>query len=145
MIFTETLRMHPPFGFYSRQCTQDYKIPDTDVIIEKGTAILLPVSGLQNDSKYYESPDRFTPERYEEKASTGKSSTDMPFIAFGEGPRICIGLRLAKMQTKLAICLLLQRYRFELSDDHNKTPLQLKARTVMRASRNGINLKVSFR
>lgn len=137
--------MHPPFGFYSRQCTQDYKVPDTDIVIEKGTTILLPVSGLQNDSKYYENPGRFTPERYEERAGANRSPTDMPFIAFGEGPRICIGLRLAKMQTKLAICLLLRRYKFELGDEHNEEPLKLKARTVMRVSRDGINLKVSYR
>lgn len=135
--------MHPPFGFYSRQCTKDYKIPDSDVVIEKGTTILLPVSGLQNDSKYYEAPDQFSPERYENV--TAKSSTDMPFIAFGEGPRLCIGLRLALMQTRLGICLMLQRYKFELSDDHQNAPLAFKASTVMRASKNGINLKVNFR
>lgn len=137
--------MHPPFGFYSRQCTKDYQVADTNIVIEKGTTILLPVSGLQNDSKYYEQPDQFSPERYEEQSAANKSATDMPFIAFGEGPRICIGLRLAKMQTRLAICLLLQRYKFELSDDQKDSPLQLKASTVMRASRNGINLKVSLR
>lgn len=69
----------------------------------------------------------------------------MPFLAFGDGPRICIGLRLAKLQTKLAICLLLQRFKFELSDEHKNTPLKYKSSTIIKSPTNGINLKVTQR
>lgn len=137
--------MHAPFGFYTRKCTQDYKIPDSDVVIEKGTTVLLPIYGLHYDSQYFEQPDTFKPERHSEEATAGKTFVDMPLLAFGDGPRICIGMRLAKLQTKIGLCLLLQKYKFELDDIHKKQLLKFRPNTVVRTSTIGINLKVSPR
>lgn len=144
-VSTETLRMHPPFGVYTRRCVKDYQIPDTDVVIPEGTTVLFPISALQSDSQYYEKPDQFIPERYDESATKGKTFLDMPFLAFGDGPRICIGQRLAKLQTKLAVCLMMQRFKFELGDEHKNKPLTFKSSTIIKAPTNGINLIVTRR
>lgn len=84
LLVLETLRLHPPFPVTSRMCTQTYKIPDTDVIIEEGTTLLFSAIGLQYDSKYYEQPDKFVPERYS-GSHASKSFVEMPNLVFGEG------------------------------------------------------------
>ena len=83
----ETLRMHPPFEFFTRECTQDYKVANTDVIIEKGTPVMFSVLGPQYDSKYYDEPNKFNPDRFKDDQSANKNSLEMPYLVFGDGPR----------------------------------------------------------
>lgn len=128
-----------------RCCTKDYEIPDTNVIIDEGTTVAISVSGLQNDPKYYEQPDKFIPERFDEENVSGKSFTEMPFLTFGDGPRICMGLRLAKLESKIAILLLLRRFKFELADQHRNVELEIDPKSAAKAAKYGIHLKVSAR
>lgn len=89
--FTESLRLHPPFPVVTRKCTNNYKIPDTNVIIEEGTSIFMSTLGLQHDEKYYDEPKKFKPERYSDSQKTIKNFEEMPNLVFGDGPRNCIG------------------------------------------------------
>ena len=83
----ETLRLYPVLGFFNRMCVKPYKVPSTDVVIEKGTPVLIPVLGLQRDPEYFPDPMRFDPERFRE----GQLHVPCTFLPFGEGPRFCIG------------------------------------------------------
>ncbi|KXJ71991.1 hypothetical protein RP20_CCG019182 [Aedes albopictus] len=105
----ETLRKYPISPVLFRVCTKTYQIPDSDVVVEKGTMVQISLVGLQRDPRYYEDPVKFDPDRYgERKAET------MPHYSFGDGPRVCIGLRMGKVMTKMALVQLLSRYDFEL-------------------------------
>ena len=72
-----------------RKCTENYKIPETDVVIKKGTSVVIPVMGLHTDSKYFEKPDDFYPEHFTAEAKQKRHH--FSYLPFGEGPRICIG------------------------------------------------------
>lgn len=89
ILFTETLRKHPPLPLIPRTCTKDYNIPGTDVVIESGTTVEIPTLSIQRDPEYYPDPDKFDPERFnvENKANRHPYA----YIPFGEGHRICIG------------------------------------------------------
>lgn len=83
------MRMYPPVPSLTRTCVQDYKLRDTDIVIEKGTSVLISSYGLHTDPEYFPNPgkydpDRFTPENIKERH---------PFVhlPFGDGPRNCIG------------------------------------------------------
>jgi cytochrome P450 len=65
------------------------KLHGTDVTVEKGTRVLLPVFALHHDPKYYPDPERFDPERFCEEEK--KKRPQFAYLPFGEGPRICIG------------------------------------------------------
>lgn len=52
-------------------------------MIEKGTSIVMSIAGLQYDQKYYEEPNRFIPERFDEKNIADKTFVDNPYLAFG--------------------------------------------------------------
>lgn len=125
-------------------CTKTYKIPDTDVTIDEGTTLLFSAIGLQYDPKYYDQPEEFIPERYSE-SEAGKSFVEMPSMVFGEGPRNCLGIRFGKIQPKIAIILLLRKFKFELDDIHKDTELKLNPASVVLMPLNGVNLIVSRR
>ena len=85
----ETLRKYPPVVALTRECAQTAKLRDTDLVIEKGTQVVLPVYGLHHDPKYFPDPDRFDPERFSEEEV--KKRPHFCYLPFGEGPRLCIG------------------------------------------------------
>ena len=88
-VINETLRFYPPAPLIDRVASQDYKIPGTNVILEKGTVVYTALPGIHMDPKYHPEPEVFDPERFSDERKTDiKSCTFMPF---GLGPRICIG------------------------------------------------------
>ncbi|KAF2887144.1 hypothetical protein ILUMI_19029 [Ignelater luminosus] len=109
----ETLRKYPPVSVFTRNCTQSYKIPNTDVIIDKHVQVLIPILEIQHDPEYYPEPDKFDPERFspEDKAKRNHYT----WLPFGEGLRSCIGMRFGLMQTKVALAVLIKHYRFSLN------------------------------
>lgn len=137
--------MNPPFEFFTRQCTKDYKVENSDLIIEKGTPVLFSVTGPHYDPKYYDEPETFNPDRFKDEQSSNKNSLEMPFLAFGDGPRNCIAKRLGKIQAKIGVCLMLRKFSFELGTQHINKPLVLNPNSAVREPISGINLKVIAR
>ncbi|CAN1795302.1 Cytochrome P450 CYP749A22 [Linum perenne] len=72
-------------------------------------------------SRWGEDAQLFRPERFTEGIS--KASTN--FLPFGLGPRTCVGMNFAITQEKIAIAMILQRYRFTLSDKYVHSPTQV--------------------
>lgn len=70
----ETLRKYPIVPILNRESSRDYTFAGTNMKIEKGTAIAIPVLGLQRDPEIYDSPMEFRPERFE-NSSTGNPNT----------------------------------------------------------------------
>lgn len=87
LLFSETLRKYPPLPFLDRRCDFDHRIEETGLVIEKGTAIYIPVSGIQNDEKYFPEPELYNPDRFEDAVNGNLLS----YFPFGYGPRACIG------------------------------------------------------
>lgn len=85
----ETLRKYPPVPALHRKCVKDYPIPDSDIVLEKGTNTMIPVVGLHYDPDYYPEPSKFDPERFSEEAK--QKIPQCAYIPFGDGPRNCIG------------------------------------------------------
>lgn len=90
ILFIESMRLHAFIPLHLRRCTKDYVIPDTDVLIEKGTMVFIPVLGFQSDPEYYPEPEKFDPERFSQEEKQKRHP--YTFLPFGEGPRNCIGL-----------------------------------------------------
>lgn len=122
-----------------RECTTAYKIPNTDVVLEKGTFILVPIMGIQRDEKYFPEPMKFIPDRFNDK----EALRPMTYLPFGDGPRTCFGMRLAKIQTKVALVTMLRDYRYELADVKYYTEeLPISASNIAITSKCGINLRM---
>ncbi|KAK5641167.1 hypothetical protein RI129_009714 [Pyrocoelia pectoralis] len=138
-VIDETLRKYPPISFITRKCVKDYVVPDYDVKIDKGTMVQIPVLGLHRDPEYFKNPEEFDPERFSDE----NKHNILPFtyMPFGEGPRLCIGMRFGMMQTKVGLTCLLRNYLFSVSSKTQR-PLKWDQYTVILTTQNPIWLDV---
>lgn len=83
------MRLYPAIPMLLRTCTQSYQVPDSDVVIEHGTVVYIPIYGLHHDKKYYPTPEKFDPERFSDQNKG--SIPQFAYLPFGEGPKICVG------------------------------------------------------
>ncbi|XP_055696549.1 cytochrome P450 6A1-like [Lutzomyia longipalpis] len=112
-IINETLRKHPIGDSLIRLCGQDYNVPGTKHVIEKGTTVMVPVYGIHHDPQIYPDPEKFDPDRFTDENI--KNRHPFAWIPFGEGPRICVGMRFGMMQTRVGIAHVLSKYRVKTS------------------------------
>lgn len=56
------------------------------------------------DPQYYPNPDAFDPELHFNPSAKAERSP-YSFLAFGQGPRNCIGMRFALLQVRLINCV----------------------------------------
>nr|CAI5817450.1 unnamed protein product [Callosobruchus analis] len=82
----ETLRLWPAVPTLTRVCTKNYTFPGTDVSIEKGVMVLIPLLAMQTDPDLWADPMTFDPDRFESEIDK-----NLPYWPFGEGPKNCIG------------------------------------------------------
>lgn len=106
MCLSEAIRMVPPGIFIDRQCVQDVEIHG--VLIPKGLIVLIPVYAIHNDPDLWEDPDKFDPERFNQENK--ESRHPFAYLPFGQGPRNCVGMRLAMLELKMAIAAILQKF-----------------------------------
>ncbi|XP_034952670.1 cytochrome P450 6k1-like [Chelonus insularis] len=137
MCVSETLRKYPPLPFLDRVTTENYKIPNSNITLEKGTPVVISVSGLHFDSEYFPDPDKYDPERF--SSENKKATKPFVYIPFGEGPHICIGMRIGLLQSKLGLIKLLSEYEFTPCNE-TLIPMQLTPKSVLTTALGGIYL-----
>ncbi|XP_017786536.1 PREDICTED: cytochrome P450 6j1-like [Nicrophorus vespilloides] len=97
--------------------------------ITKGMNVMIPIDSIYMDEQYFDNPHQFRPERfYRSNKSNVRKST---FFPFGDGPRICIGMRFALLQIKTALVAIFSKYTITLNE---KTiiPLRFEKNGVLR-------------
>ncbi|KAG8039642.1 hypothetical protein G9C98_000371 [Cotesia typhae] len=139
MVVAETLRKYPPLPFLDRLTKENYKLPNSDLIVEKGTPVFISMTGLHYDPEYFPDPNKYDPERFSE--ANKKSRKQGVYIPFGDGPHICIGLRIGLLQTKLGLIKLLPKYEFSPSKE-TMIPLRLSPKATITTADGGVFLNV---
>ncbi|KPJ04482.1 Cytochrome P450 6B1 [Papilio xuthus] len=112
-VFDETLRMYPLADLIQRVTRTDYKVPGTDITLEKGTPVIMSGWGIHMDPKYFPDPERFDPDRF--SMENAKKQHPCAYLPFGAGPRNCIGMRFAKTQSQVAMVKFFSKFRVEPS------------------------------
>lgn len=80
MVVNEGLRKYPPVNVLTRKCTKEYKVPNTNLIIPKGTQCTIPIYSIHHDKEYYPEPNVFDPERFNsQNVANRKPFTFLPF------------------------------------------------------------------
>uniref|UniRef100_A0A336JYZ5 CSON009146 protein n=1 Tax=Culicoides sonorensis TaxID=179676 RepID=A0A336JYZ5_CULSO len=135
----ETLRKFPGLPVLLRECTKDYKIPNSKLTIKKGTSVFVSAIGLQYDPKYFPDPFKFDPDRFLEDSNLQNKDAYLPF---GDGPRKCIAVRMGFLFVKVALVKLLSKYDWETVD--NK-PIEFDTYSVGVSAKGGLPLKAKLR
>ncbi|WP_135304281.1 cytochrome P450 [Haloarcula amylovorans] len=123
-VLTEVLRLYPPAFTTFRQPTRPVTLGGYD--IEADAQLTIPQWLVHRDERWYDDPDAFRPERWTDEFEA--ELPDYAYYPFGGGPRHCIGMRFARMEAKLAIATLAQRFRFEAVTE---PPLNLAMRITL--------------
>ncbi|XP_046971680.1 probable cytochrome P450 6a14 [Vanessa cardui] len=139
MILDETMRMHPPMRALFRRCTKEYKLPNSEVTIDEGTLVFVPIHAIQMDPDIFPDPERFEPDRFSQENK--KNMHPCHWMPFGEGPRKCLGLRQGYIQSKLALVKLLHNYEL-LLDDRTQVPTEIKVSSLACAAEGGVWLRL---
>lgn len=85
----ESMRISPAVGFLLRKCRRKCLIPDLGVTVDEGIRVMIPVSALHRDPKYWDCPGEFRPQRFSPEINEPKIKS--AYIPFGIGPRSCTG------------------------------------------------------
>ncbi|KAL0107514.1 hypothetical protein PUN28_014676 [Cardiocondyla obscurior] len=147
MVVTEILRKYPPLPFIDRLCIKKYELPPAqpgceNIIVEPGDSIIFPVYSLHHDPKYFAEPEKFDPDRFNEKNKG--NILQYTYLPFGVGPRKCIALRFVLMKTKVLIAHLLQRFTLK-TVDKTLEPIAFSKKEFILSSANGFWISLEKR
>ncbi|XP_072393601.1 cytochrome P450 6j1-like [Diabrotica undecimpunctata] len=139
LCINEALRKYAAIPHICRKASSEYKFRGTDLVIEEGTRIYIPIYGLQMDDKYFPQPKKYDPERLQNYnwSQDGK----LVFTPFGAGPKRCLGDRFALTAMKVALMQILSKYRVDRLED---TPdeLEFETRSILMKPKSGNFLKI---
>ncbi|KAG5893853.1 Cytochrome P450 6k1 [Gonioctena quinquepunctata] len=138
MCVNETLRKYPAIPFLDRKCNADYSLPGTNLLIEKGMSVYVPVVALHWDEKYFPNPERYDPERFAKK---DYNMEGLVYLPFGAGPRNCIGERFGLLSTQLALIRILLDFEVEKCAG-TPDPVRFTPRSLTNQSKDGLPMRL---
>jgi cytochrome P450 len=94
----EVLRLRTPFPRLARFTTTDAEVAGTR--IPAGQVVMPWLAAANRDGRVFADPDRFDVHR-----------RPNPHLTFGHGVHFCLGAPLARLEARVALRLLLERYR----------------------------------
>jgi cytochrome P450 len=87
----ETLRLEPAAAVVDRYTTHDVELGGVE--IERSELVRVSLAGANRDPKVFSDPDRFDVQR-------GNANQH---VAFARGPHVCLGIHLARLETRIAV------------------------------------------
>lgn len=142
-VIHESLRLDPPVPFLSKKCTEDCKVSldkdgKTELEVTKGMCIMLPVWNIHRSVENYTDPLEFIPERFDADQGGVKAYKDKgAFLSFGDGPRICLGMRFALTQVKAAVVDVIKNYEITVNPK-TQEPIELDPKEFLTVAKGGI-------
>jgi cytochrome P450 len=102
----ESMRLHPPAPILYREVERAFELDGFE--FARDVAVWVSPQLLHRDARYFPEPHRFLPERF----MKGRLSvpSESVYLAFGAGPRACIGNHLALHQMTLIGLLIARRF-----------------------------------
>lgn len=131
-VVKETLRLMPPASLLVRRSAAPFQLGGFG--LPEGALIFLSPFITHRLPELWEAPQRFVPGRWERIEPSLYS-----YLPFGAGPRMCIGTSFALMEIKLALAMIVQRFRLALPAHARVEP---ELRLTLRP-RNGLPMRIA--
>ncbi|XP_036346274.1 probable cytochrome P450 28d1 [Rhagoletis pomonella] len=111
----ETLRIFPPLATLFKICTESITLQNSDkysLTVHPGTGIYISSYSFHHDPEYFENPEEFWPERFADELGGVRKYREMGvFMPFGDGPRMCPGMKLGLAEAKVAVAELVRNFQ----------------------------------
>ncbi|KAM3359238.1 cytochrome [Capsicum galapagoense] len=121
MILSETLRLYSPVIYLVRTATRNTRLGG--LTIPAGLGLYVPPLFVHNSCELWgDDAHLFKPERFAEGMAKATRDQLMSYLAFGFGPRKCVGNNFATTEAKITLAMILQRYKFTLSPNYIHSP-----------------------
>ena len=103
MVVREAFRLYPSAPLIARTLDEDCYVDGK--LVPKGSDVTLNLYFVQRHPDYWEKPNEFVPERFEESRHSGDGRKKSPFayVPFAAGPRNCIGQKFAVQEEKIIL------------------------------------------
>lgn len=112
-VVRETLRLTPAAWNVTRSARRPVRL--RGYALDEGELFLASPYAHGRDSRVWEDPTAFRPERWGPEGSATRARD--AYFPFGSGPRSCIGRQLALTEAQFALAHVLQRYDVEVAAD----------------------------
>jgi cytochrome P450 len=106
-VIKESLRILPPAVYNARRTTEAFALGPYEM--PAGSTIAFSHYVTHHSPDLFPDPEKFRPERW-----VAAQPTPYEYLPFSAGPRICLGASFAMMELKIALAMMLQRYRLDL-------------------------------
>lgn len=142
-IIKETLRLHPPAPLLiPRLCRESVELAGYTIPVE--SRVVINAWAIMRDPNYWEDPESFRPERFDETAADF-GAANFEFIPFGGGRRVCPGMSYAMASIGCWLAHLLFYFNWELPE--GKCPQELDTEEIFgisMARKNDLYLVASY-
>jgi cytochrome P450 len=115
---TEAMRLYPPAWIIGRRAIGPYVAGA--YTLPPRTIVLLSPYVLHRDSRFFDAPECFQPERW--TPAFRQTLPPFAYFPFGGGARRCIGESFAWMELVLVVATIAQRWRMRLVPGHKVVP-----------------------
>ncbi|XP_053671436.1 probable cytochrome P450 28a5 [Anopheles nili] len=118
-IICESMRIHPLIAVMAKRCTSDTTLvgpKDRKFVVKTGTTVVLPYYSISFDPNHFAEPHKYDPTRFSAENGGSKAYRERGvYFPFGEGPRMCLGMRFALAQVKRAIIEIVDHFSLSVS------------------------------
>ena len=106
-VIDESLRLEPAAAVIDRYATTETTLGTAH--IDKGDLVRVSIAGANRDPAIFEEPDQYKPGRPRARRH----------LAFAQGPHVCLGIHLARLEARAGLTALTQRLpNLRLDPDH---------------------------
>lgn len=102
----EALRLYPPAYVIDRKAIADDVVKGRK--FPKNTLVLMSIFELHRSSDFWESPEKFNPDRFDSSLKRDYSNYYYPF---GAGPRMCVGNNFAMYEMIITIAQIIKKFQ----------------------------------
>ena len=118
-VLDETMRLYPPAPMLNRECHEETEVHGRK--IEVGDTFLLCNYVMHRTERLWDNPNAFDPDRFIRQPEL--KAKGAPYMPFGAGPRICVGMAFAIMEAVMALGTLVRDYDVQIAGDCYPRPL----------------------
>lgn len=126
-VIKESLRLHPVAPLLAPHLSMSSCEID-GFVVPAGVRVLINVSAIGRDARYWDDAEAFLPERFLDGGSAANVSfrgNDFQYLPFGAGRRMCPGMNFGLATVELMLANLMHRFDWELPKGKTKRDIDM--------------------